>query len=76
MSLKMVNCEQCPCLNTDIERGSSCNLGFATKMRKTKSGNFVTSSRVDACALVMVMTVNLRYNKPYDEDIIQGDEET
>ena len=25
-------CDKCPCLNTDYEAGSSCNLGYVTDL--------------------------------------------
>ena len=32
--MRFVKCDGCPCLNSDYESGSSCNLGYDTKYVK------------------------------------------
>jgi hypothetical protein len=36
-----MNCEGCPCMSTDYEHGSSCNLGYDCQLRwfDKKNGN-------------------------------------
>lgn len=36
----LIDCQGCPCLNSDYEQGCDCNLGYHTQYGKLSDGNW------------------------------------
>ena len=50
----VILCDHCPCLNSDIEEGSWCNLGFEAQYTKCSDGRWKTISK--DCELISIKT--------------------
>ena len=59
--MKLVNCDNCPCKNSDIENGSECNLGYDIEYTNKFSINpnkWFTVSRNCRLVEIVIDTIN------------------
>ena len=55
-------CDDCPCLNNDVDYGSECKLGFSCELRWTVGGKLINGS--SNCELVNIETKTKILKKP------------